>query len=186
MITIFKLVPSIARGIKYPGINMMFLVRYGSNVESTTFNNEPADYLWMLIFRAFLLLIPGYFIPLAILGTSLKMVIIYYWSRKNPEQPMSFMFGFKFVAFYFPWVLIGFRIMLGGNPMPEICGVIVGHIYYFLVDILPAAPQGRRLLSTPQFLKEWLPGPNARLQRPGEGPRPPGFNWGRGFTLGGN
>jgi len=167
-------------------INMMFLVRYGSSVERDTFLNEPADYLWMLIIGALLLYIPGYFVPLPVLGMGLIMMIIYYWSRKNPQIPMTFMFGARFQAFYFPWVLIGFRIMLGGSPISEICGVIVGHIYYFLSDILPGSNPNRRFISTPQFLKEWLPGPNARIQRPGEGARQPGFNWGRGHTLGGN
>jgi len=167
-------------------INMMFLVRYGSSVEKDIFLNEPADYLWMLIIGGVLLLIPGYLVPLKILGMGLIMMIIYYWSRKNPDIGMSFIFGFRFQAFYFPWVLIGFRILLGGSPISEICGVVVGHIYYFLTDILPNSNQGRRLIVTPQFLKEWLPGPNARIQRPGEGPRQPGFNWGRGYALGGN
>jgi len=166
-------------------INMIFLIRYGSSVERDTFMNEPADYLWMLILGGLILLIPGYFVPLSILGMALKMMIIYYWSRKNPNIGMTFMFGFRFQAFYFPWVLIGFRFLLGGSPIAEICGVIAGHIYYFFADILPAS-NGRRYIVTPQFLKDWLPGSNHNIPAPGEGPRQPGFNWGRGHTLGVN
>jgi len=165
-------------------INMLFLVKYGSSVEKDLFLNETADYLWMLIFGAVILFIPGYFVPLKILGLALIMMIIYYWSRKNPEIGMSFFFGIRFKALYFPWVLIGFRILLGGMPISEIFGVLVGHLYYFLTVVYPDQG-GRRLLRTPQFLKEWFPGPNAQMQRPGEGPRPTGYSWGRGQTLGG-
>jgi len=112
-------------------INMLFLVRYGSSVEKDTFLNETADYLWMLIFGALILLIPGFFVPLPILGLGLIMMIIYYWSRKNPEIPMSFFFGLRFKALYFPWVLIAFRVLLGGTPLSEIFGVLVGHLYFF-------------------------------------------------------
>jgi len=165
-------------------IHMLFLVRYGASVERETFSNETADYLWMLIFGALVLLIPGYFVPLPVLGLGLIMMIIYYWSRKNPEIPMSFFFGLRFKALYFPWVLIAFRVLLGGLPLSEIFGVLVGHLYFFLVDIYPFQG-GRRLLVTPQFLKEWFPSPNARVQRPGEGVRQTGYNWGRGHQLGG-
>jgi len=31
--------------------------------------------------------------------------------------------------------------------------MVIGHIYYFLEDIFPNKPGGRRLIRTPQFLK---------------------------------
>eukprot|EP01123_Difflugia_compressa_P013970 TRINITY_DN681_c1_g2_i1.p1 TRINITY_DN681_c1_g2~~TRINITY_DN681_c1_g2_i1.p1 ORF type:complete len:256 (+),score=27.59 TRINITY_DN681_c1_g2_i1:51-770(+) len=165
-------------------MNMMFLVRYGSSVEKDCFMNETADYLWMIIIGGLLLLLPGYFVPLPILGISLIMMIIYYWARKNPDIGMSFFFGLRFKAIYLPFVLIGFRILLGGTPISEIFGVLVGHIYYFLVDLVPLTHQ-RRIISTPQFLKDWFPGPNSRPLRPGEGARQGGYNWGTGVPLGG-
>ena len=54
-----------------------------------------------------------------ILGMSLIMMLIYIWSRKNPNLTMSFMFGIRFQSFYFPWVLVVFSILMGGLPIAE-------------------------------------------------------------------
>jgi hypothetical protein len=70
---------------------------------------------------------------------------------------MTFLLGIGFQSMYFPWVLIGFRILLGGFPLAEICGAIIGHLYYFLAEIYPATHNGARILTTPQFLKDLFP-----------------------------
>lgn len=38
-------------------------------------------------------------------------------------------------------------------------GIAVGHIYYFLEDVFPNQPGGKRLLLTPSFLKLLLDAP---------------------------
>lgn len=47
----------------------------------------------------------------------------------------------------------GFRAVegglgIGGSPT----GIVVGHVYYFLEDVFPNQPGGKRLLLTPSFL----------------------------------
>jgi len=64
-------------------INLMFIVRYGASVEQTTFGNDTADYLFFILTSMFLLFIPAYFLTMPILGESLILAIIYYWSRKK-------------------------------------------------------------------------------------------------------
>ncbi|RHZ28869.1 hypothetical protein DYB37_000508, partial [Aphanomyces astaci] len=58
---------------------------------------------------------------------------------------------FKFKALYFPWAMIGFTLLTGGDPIPELAGVFAGHVYYFLLEILPNT-KNINLLQTPQFL----------------------------------
>eukprot|EP01127_Copromyxa_protea_P005747 TRINITY_DN15609_c0_g1_i1.p1 TRINITY_DN15609_c0_g1~~TRINITY_DN15609_c0_g1_i1.p1 ORF type:complete len:232 (-),score=42.95 TRINITY_DN15609_c0_g1_i1:38-733(-) len=160
-------------------MNLMFLVQYGGSVENQTFGGVTADYLTFILFCSALLLVPGFFVPLPILGTGLILSIIYYWARKNPNVPMTFMFGLRFQSMYFPWVLIGFRILLGGFPLSEICGALVGHLYFFLVDVYPATNGGRRILFTPQFLKDLFPPTRVAAAAAGGA----GINWGRGHRL---
>jgi len=164
-------------------IDMMFLYKYGSSLESGQFAGQTADFLFMIIFSCAMLLIPAYLLGASIMGVSLIMVLIYYWARKNPNLPMSFMFGIRFQSAYFPWVLILLRVLLGGTPLMEILGVIVGHIYFFLQDIYPATSNRRPLLQTPQFLKDWFQQP-IREEMRGAGPRQPGYHWGPGNALG--
>jgi len=161
-------------------IHMIFLVRYGQSLEQTMFSGRTADFLFFLGFGSTILLVAAYFLNLKILGMSLIMMIIYLWSRKNPNVVMSFMFGIRFQAFYFPWVLVGFDVLMGGFPKAEIVGIIVGHIYFFLEDIYPATG-GPRLLKTPQFLYNWFPSPYQRVQANNN----QRHTWGTGRPLGG-
>ena len=44
--------------------------------------------------------------------------------------------------------------MFGFNPVNDIIGVCVGHLYYYLEDVVPKIPDTRdvRLLKAPQFM----------------------------------
>jgi len=162
-------------------INLIFLVKYGASVEQSTFLNDTADYLFFILSSAFLLFIPAYFLGMPILGESLILAIIYYWSRKNPNIGMNF-FMINFPSMYFPWVLIGFRLLMGGSPIAELMGVLVGHIFYFCNELYPLQTNGRQIISTPQFLKDLFPG----VRNQGGNQRAPqgGINWGQGRRLG--
>jgi len=52
---------------------------------------------------------------------------------------------------YLPWVLLGWTLLLGGIPIIEFIGIVVGHLYYFLEHLYPAT-SGVHLLQTPSFL----------------------------------
>jgi Derlin-2/3 len=42
-------------------------------------------------------------------------------------------------------------VLMGGSPLPELIGILVGHIYFFLDEIYPNTG-GPRLIKTPQIL----------------------------------
>jgi derlin-1 len=169
-------------------IHMMFLVRYAGNLESEVFNGRLSDYLYMQMITCGLLLVYGYFFHVPILGMGLIMSLIYYWSRKNPEVEMSFLFGIRFKAIYFPWVLVAFNLLLGGFPLTEVAGIIAGHFYFFFEDIYYRTT-GFRLLKTPQWLYAIIPPEynsfaRQQVQMP-QASRRTAFT-GTGYTLGGN
>jgi len=163
-------------------VTMLWLVQYGASLEKETFAGDTADMLFFVLFNSILLFIPGYLLDFKILSKALILSMIYYWSRKNPDVQMTFFFGIRFKAIYFPWVLVAFNVLLGGSPIQEIMGIIVCHVYFFLMDVLPAQ-QGHAVLKTPEILKYYFPNPNAAPQRPGQGARQMGYNWGRGNPL---
>uniref|UniRef100_A0A6B2LID1 Derlin n=1 Tax=Arcella intermedia TaxID=1963864 RepID=A0A6B2LID1_9EUKA len=150
-------------------INIFFLGYYGSFVERDIFKNERADYFWMIVLGCIMLYIPGFLIPLYTLENSLLMMIIYYWSRIYPDLPMCF---FTFQSKYLPWVLIGFNIIIGNIPIDYICGVCVGHIYFFLAVFYPTQG-GPRWLSTPQFLTACCSGTISPTEETVEHSEPP-------------
>jgi Derlin-2/3 len=148
-------------------------IQYGSRLEKNSFANRPADFLTFILFIAFFLTviktnllthfffdffffvfvlqIGGLFFEFFILGTPLITSIIYVWSKREPSIQMSFMFGLRFQSLWFPWVLLAFTVLMGGSPFPELMGILVGHLYFFLKDIYPRT-SGVDLIQTPKIL----------------------------------
>ncbi len=52
-------------------------------------------------------------------------------------------------------MIVGIRLILGNNIIPALLGIVVGHAYYFVVDVLPTT-HGKIILRTPSFLITWL------------------------------
>jgi len=63
-------------------------------------------------------------------------MILYVWTRNNPDEQTS-VFGFKVQAFYLPWCLLLFNLLIGNDVFNPFLGVVAGHIYYFLHFIAP-------------------------------------------------
>lgn len=95
----------------------------------------------------------GLFASLFFLGQAFTIMLVYVWSRRNPYIRMNFFGLLNFQAPFLPWVLMGFSLLLGNSIIIDLLGIAVGHIYYFLEDVFPNQPGGKKLLLTPSFLK---------------------------------
>uniref|UniRef100_A0A182WZ63 Derlin n=1 Tax=Anopheles quadriannulatus TaxID=34691 RepID=A0A182WZ63_ANOQN len=97
---------------------------------------------------------------------------------RSSDFVMMFLFGGT--APYLPWVLLGFSVLIGNTIWVDLIGIVVGHTYYFLEDVLPNQPGGLKLLKTPRILKllfdEVAEDPNY-VALPED--QPGGFNWRR-------
>ena len=51
---------------------------------------------------------------------------------------------------YLPWVLCLFNMIIRGNGLSELMGILVGHLYFFLMFKYPQDFGGRSFLTTPQ------------------------------------
>uniref|UniRef100_A0A182S8E2 Derlin n=1 Tax=Anopheles maculatus TaxID=74869 RepID=A0A182S8E2_9DIPT len=85
-------------------------------------------------------------------GQAFTIMLVYIWSRRNPFVRMNFFGVLNFQAPYLPWVLFGFSVLLGNTIWVDLIGMVVGHTYYFLEDVLPNQPGGMKLLKTPRIL----------------------------------
>jgi Derlin-2/3 len=90
---------------------------------------------------------------------------------------------------YFPWALMGLHVLMGGSPIPDLVGIVCGHIYHYLDDYYPRL-YGRRILKTPQFLYSIFPptrmahGLGGPIQQQQQQQQQRGPNWGAGRRLG--
>eukprot|EP01116_Phalansterium_solitarium_P013909 TRINITY_DN31364_c0_g1_i1.p2 TRINITY_DN31364_c0_g1~~TRINITY_DN31364_c0_g1_i1.p2 ORF type:complete len:239 (+),score=28.56 TRINITY_DN31364_c0_g1_i1:257-973(+) len=167
---------------------MIFLVTYGSQLEKDNFAGVTADFVFFLLLSALQLVAIAWALHVRLLGVPLIMAIIYLWSRKNPDVTMTFMFGFQFKAFYFPWVLVAFNVLTGDKfPLGDLLGIFVGHVYFYFDTLYPNMG-GARLIKTPQLLYSFFPPPpsagidfraGARAQAD-----PRQHQWGTGYRLG--
>ena len=167
-------------------ISMMFLLKYGSSLEKDVFEGRLSDFIFFItISCSLLLLIGGYFLSAPILAQGLIMVLVYYWSRKNPNATMSLMFGIQFKSVYLPWVLVIMSLLMGKYPILDVVGIVVGHFYFFFTDVYPRTNGGRQLLKTPKFLVDIIPREYNRMiygsgRRDAQEQR---HNWGAGQRL---
>ncbi|KAJ7994067.1 hypothetical protein DPEC_G00262090 [Dallia pectoralis] len=133
--------------------NIIFLYRYCRMLEEGSFRGRTADFIFMFLFGGVLMTLFGLFANLFFLGQAFTIMLVYVWSRRNPYIRMNFFGLLNFQAPFLPWVLMGFSLLLGNSIVVDLLGIGVGHIYYFLEDVFPNQPGGRKLLITPELLR---------------------------------
>nr|GME02890.1 derlin-1-like [Ipomoea batatas] len=135
------------------GIRLLMIARYGVQLESGPFQRRTADFLWMMIFGALSLLvlslIPYFWSPF--LGISLVFMLLYVWSREFPNANINIYGLVTLKAFYLPWAMLCLDVIFGSPIMPDLLGIIAGHLYYFLTVLHPLAT-GKILLKTPNWI----------------------------------
>ena len=154
--------------------------RYEANPFNTGAGGTSADMLYMVITGAVVLMILeitlGFGLPM--MSEPMLYMIIYVWSRKDPEQIIS-IWGFKFKALYLPWVYMCIRVLMTGQvPVTILIGIVVGHLYYFLVDVVPGQ-HGYTVVKTPVFCStflEWITNVSQGAARPAVQAYPPNAN----------
>lgn len=165
--------------------------RYEANPFNTGAGGNSADFLFMVLIGIILLGIVAHLFEVFILSVPLLYMIMYVWSRRDPDALINF-YGFKFQGLYLPWIYIAIQLLMGASITLPIIGIAVGHVYYFLIEVLPAT-YGREVVKTPKFVIElvsYITGAPTVIPRQGApaqfGNMGGGHNWGRGRALGAN
>ncbi|KNC55630.1 derlin-2 [Thecamonas trahens ATCC 50062] len=133
-------------------LHLYFLIRYCRTLEEFHYAGRVADMLYMILFGAVCMIAAAPFLGLLFLGDSLSFMTVYVWARRNEHVHMNLFGLMPFTAPYLPWILLAFSFVMGHSPIPDLVGIVVGHLYYYFVDIYPAT-SGRHLLATPHFLR---------------------------------
>ncbi|XP_022749867.1 derlin-1-like isoform X1 [Durio zibethinus] len=135
------------------GIRLLMIARYGVQLEKGPFERRTADFLWMMIFCALSLLVLSA-IPIfqtAFLGISLVFMLLYVWSREFPNAQINIYGLVTLKAFYLPWAMLALDVIFGSPLIPDLLGIIAGHLYYFLTVLHPLAT-GKVILKTPMWV----------------------------------
>lgn len=172
-------------------IQMFLLTTYSQAVEQSAFigSHPTADYAYCLMICAVSLLVSSFLVPMAVYGPSLLFAILHIWARLSPDAPVSF-WGFGFKAWHIPFLLLAVRLITMGpsGTIPGIIGVVVGHLYHFLRDIVPKR-FGTIWIDTPSWIiwlvEHWLPRAIGAITGAPSVVRPSAPNWrrSRGYRL---
>lgn len=132
--------------------HIFFIQRYARMLEESA--ASVAHFAWLMFYATTTLLFIAPISSQAFLGTTLSSTLVYIWSRRNPDTRLSFLGLLTFKAPWLPWVLIAFNVVLHSHwPKDELCGIVVGHIWYFFNDIYPSTHNGYRPMDPPGW---WL------------------------------
>jgi len=184
-------------------ISAYMLVQFSKQYETggpfnTGAGGGTADYAFCLIFGMITILITYAISPLPlspIFCRNLIYYVLYVWSKRHPTSQAN-IWGFPVAAIYLPFAYLALTVFMGSSWMDMLHGLVIGHVYYFLVDVVPMV-YGKEIITTPKFLVDqfgmglYEPVDNepARppAQRPGMGRAPPdaaargaGHTWGTG------
>jgi Derlin-2/3 len=138
---------------------LMYIARYSVQLEQHHFQNRTADFVYMMMFGASVLLLVSFLLPflnLLLLGPPLIFMLIYLWSRANTSANVSIMGMVSVKALYLPWAMLALDVIFGNSPVPGLLGILVGHTYYFLTAVYPRQSGGTELLRTPKFVHDMV------------------------------
>jgi Derlin-2/3 len=191
-------------------MHLYILYQNCKSYETSPFNTgaggTSADFLWMVMIGTALLWPIAYYFQIFVLSQPMVYMIMYVWSRRFPDEQRN-MFGvFSLKVAYIPWFYVAIHVLMGNSITPILIGIAVGHIYYYIIEVLPRT-SNVDLVKTPIFCSKIInyltggsqgasprpaatqQGPNAQRplnQRANQGfPNVGGgYNWGNGRTLG--
>ncbi|KAK0595212.1 hypothetical protein LWI29_004523 [Acer saccharum] len=171
-------------------IRLIMIAKYGVSLERGPFDKRTADFVWMLIFGAFSLLVLA-MVPLLwtpFMGSSLVFMILYVWGREYPNARINIYGVVSLKGFYLPWATLALDLIFGNPLKPGILGIVAGHLYYFLTVLHPLAG-GQYIFRTPLWVHKVVAfwGEGTQINSPVQRDQHAGVAFrGRGYRLNGN
>ena len=129
------------------------------SLEEGHYGGRKGEFAFIVLQIMLLLDFAGIYMEFPVLTSAFAMAIIYISSQIRGDQITTFMFGFQFKSKFMPWVLVLWDILMGGNIMMSIIGIVVGHAVYFANILYPLNNNGRVLIKSPKFLDSIFPNP---------------------------
>ncbi|KAG9487433.1 hypothetical protein GDO78_007337 [Eleutherodactylus coqui] len=132
---------------------LLFTYRYCKMLEDTSFRGRTADFVFMFLFGGVVITVFALFVNLLFLSQAFSLMMVYIWCRRNPSIRLNILGIVSMSAAYLPWLILVLSLLAGDSALVDALGIAVGHIYFFLEDVFPNQPGGKKLLVTPGILK---------------------------------
>lgn len=85
------------------------------------------------------------------------LALTYTWAQENVGQPVTFYF-FRVKAQFLPMLMLGVSLLMGGLQgfLQDGSGYLAAYLFFYFDTVYPRT-RGRRILATPQFLRNLVP-----------------------------
>mmetsp|Transcript_14036 Transcript_14036/g.39316 ORF Transcript_14036/g.39316 Transcript_14036/m.39316 type:complete len:282 (-) Transcript_14036:890-1735(-) len=141
------------------------LVQFSKQYESggpfnTGAGGGTADFAFCILLGALCMLATyplilgfGFELP-PVFAKNLIYYVLYVWSKRHPTNQAN-IWGFPIQAMYLPFAYLALTVFMGNPYMDMLHGLVIGHLYYFAVDVIPVV-YGKDFLHTPNFLIDYF------------------------------
>ncbi|KAK1445063.1 derlin like protein [Babesia gibsoni] len=119
------------------------------------FANSVGSYLHFILMQMVMVSVISlvFYWPLGypVLSDALFFAILYYWSKRDMWNPVT-IYIFTVKAYQLPFAMLFFNFIMGAPILVNLIGLISGHAYYILREVLPSKGFPSLLSSTPRWL----------------------------------
>lgn len=169
------------------GLDINFLISiltsfsFIAGLELTHFRKRLSNLVFIFILNAVLVLtLSSIFVSFSI-GRSIIISLEYLYSKLNSQGVVRLFMILPIPVAYLPFVGIVFAVIQNASIIPNVIGILSGHIVFYILFILPVE-MGRPFLKCPKFLVDWLD--DNGFPMPEEVQRPQNPMAGRGRRIG--
>ena len=106
-------------------------MQYGGAYEKAKHGHNVADAITMLAFGMGATLAVDRVVPFfraAFHGPVLVIMLVYLWSKQNPETQVSLFGLIKFKALFLPFAFLAIDLIQGQSITSAVLGILVGHL----------------------------------------------------------
>ena len=145
-------------------ISVYMLVQFSKQYEAggpfnTGAGGGTADYAFCVLFGATGMLV-SYPVVIMVMKVfplftrNMIFYVLYVWSRRHPTANAN-IWGIPIPGVYLPFAYLAMTVFMGNNYTDMLHGLAVGHLYYYLADVVPQVT-GKDIMKTPQFLIDYF------------------------------
>ena len=139
-------------------------------LELVKYHWEPSGLMKMIVGSAVLLLFLKQLSPSMIfLGSPMVLVFVYIYSRAFEQQVVSMMGFFQAKCSWLPFTQMAQDYLQTGDMMPNVLGLLAGHIYYYCSEVAPRMLLPKQLPPLSELLGSDPPAESVSQGLAGEG-----------------
>ena len=116
-------------------------LRYSYYLETGAFRGRPGDFIMFITFGCVNFLAAAYMFGLEFMADCISFMTLYLWARKTPNLDVNFLDVFIFRSCFMPYFYLVMTMMFGFKLDRQIIGCAVGHIYFYLDEVVPRIPE---------------------------------------------